>query len=274
MNITWTHPLFPLRCFQSFLIKRLVVCHRACSSVVLPITRSDSGTWMSGDVLRTSWAPWVQIERCVQVPACFRKKISWSIAALQDLQNIIYIDGSSTALLDSEFPANINTEKPGDGQMAETRTGIRAICLSPDGKHLASGDRNGMLRYSKKVKPECDGRGKRPPTFKTHRFPSCRIHSLSSMEEILKVDAHNAEILCLEYSKPETGECVSDACLTGCPYDTWLRCLAAYRTEAAGNSQPRPSDPCLGCRQWLQFSADSWRALLIHNSCSLCWWAT
>lgn len=56
------------------------------------------------------------------------------------------------------------------------------------------------------------------------------------MEEILKVDAHDAEILCLEYSKPETGECVSTDCLTGCPYDTRLRCLAAYRTEAAGNS--------------------------------------
>uniref|UniRef100_H3CZG7 MABP1/WDR62 second WD40 domain-containing protein n=1 Tax=Tetraodon nigroviridis TaxID=99883 RepID=H3CZG7_TETNG len=94
-----------------------------------------------------------------------------------DLQNIIYIDGSATALLDPESLANINPEKPGDAQMAETRTGIRTICLSPDGKHLASGDRNGILR----------------------------VHSLSSMEEILKVDAHDAEILCLEYSKPETG---------------------------------------------------------------------
>lgn len=28
------------------------------------------------------------------------------------------------------------------------------------------------------------------------------------MEEILKVEAHDAEILCLEYSKPETGQCV------------------------------------------------------------------
>ncbi|PWA27494.1 hypothetical protein CCH79_00000163 [Gambusia affinis] len=34
---------------------------------------------------------------------------------------------------------------------------------------------------------------------------SCRVHDLSSMEEILKVEAHDAEILCLEYSKPETG---------------------------------------------------------------------
>lgn len=33
------------------------------------------------------------------------------------------------------------------------------------------------------------------------------------MEELLKVEAHNAEILCLEYSKPGTGECVSDECV-------------------------------------------------------------
>lgn len=35
-----------------------------------------------------------------------------------------------------------------------------------------------------------------------------RIHELQSMEEILNVQAHDSEILCLEYSKPETGECL------------------------------------------------------------------
>lgn len=34
-----------------------------------------------------------------------------------------------------------------------------------------------------------------------------RIHDLESMEEIMDVQAHDSEILCLEYSKPETGEC-------------------------------------------------------------------
>ena len=32
-----------------------------------------------------------------------------------------------------------------------------------------------------------------------------RVHDLSSMKEILKVDAHEGEILCLEYSQLETG---------------------------------------------------------------------
>ncbi|KAK2856450.1 hypothetical protein Q5P01_005185 [Channa striata] len=94
-----------------------------------------------------------------------------------DLLNIIYIDGNTSALLDQECNTAVNADRSGDGQTAEIRTGIRTICVSPDGKHLASGDRNGMLR----------------------------VHDLSNMKEILKVEAHDAEILCLEYSKPETG---------------------------------------------------------------------
>ncbi|XP_054871641.1 mitogen-activated protein kinase-binding protein 1-like isoform X2 [Amphiprion ocellaris] len=94
-----------------------------------------------------------------------------------DLLKIIYVDGNTGALLDPDCAPNVNADKSADGQTAEIRTGIRTICVSPDGKHLASGDRHGMLR----------------------------VHDLSSTEEILKVDAHDAEILCLEYSKPETG---------------------------------------------------------------------
>uniref|UniRef100_A0A3Q2ZRZ5 Mitogen-activated protein kinase-binding protein 1-like n=1 Tax=Kryptolebias marmoratus TaxID=37003 RepID=A0A3Q2ZRZ5_KRYMA len=97
-----------------------------------------------------------------------------------DLLNVIYVDGNSGALSDPGCAANASAsaDKPGgDAQAADIRTGIRTVCVSPDGKHLASGDRSGMLR----------------------------VHDLSSMKEILKVEAHDAEILCLEYSKPETG---------------------------------------------------------------------
>ncbi|XP_034143857.1 mitogen-activated protein kinase-binding protein 1 isoform X2 [Esox lucius] len=94
----------------------------------------------------------------------------------KELLKVIYIDGNTTALVDTEGSASVSTEKA-EGQNAETRTGIRTISVSPDGKHLASGDRNGTLR----------------------------VHDLSSMAEIQKVVAHDAEILCLEYSKPETG---------------------------------------------------------------------
>uniref|UniRef100_A0A3Q2Y182 Mitogen-activated protein kinase binding protein 1 n=1 Tax=Hippocampus comes TaxID=109280 RepID=A0A3Q2Y182_HIPCM len=88
-----------------------------------------------------------------------------------DLLKIIYTGTSTAALQEAENLTNT------DGQPVESRVGVRTICVSPDGKHLASGDRDGILR----------------------------IHNLSSMEEILKVEAHDAEILCLEYSKPQTG---------------------------------------------------------------------
>ncbi|XP_017311934.1 mitogen-activated protein kinase-binding protein 1 isoform X2 [Ictalurus punctatus] len=93
-----------------------------------------------------------------------------------DLRKVIYTASNSTCLLDTEGTGTSCTEKP-EEQPAESRTGIRTICVSPDGKHLASGDQNGTLR----------------------------IHELNTMEEVLKVEVHDSEILCMEYSKPETG---------------------------------------------------------------------
>ncbi|XP_069391275.1 mitogen-activated protein kinase-binding protein 1 isoform X2 [Paralichthys olivaceus] len=101
-----------------------------------------------------------------------------------DLQKVIYVDDNLTSLLDTESigAAGGNTEKAGslcsEGQQADqSRAGIRSLGVSPDGQHLASGDRMGVLR----------------------------IHDLDSMEEIMNVQAHDSEILCLEFSKPETG---------------------------------------------------------------------
>ncbi|XP_068607662.1 mitogen-activated protein kinase-binding protein 1 [Brachionichthys hirsutus] len=101
-----------------------------------------------------------------------------------DLQKVIYVDDNISSLPDTESAtvATGNTEKAGssgpDGQQtAQSRAGIRTLRVSPDGQHLASGDRMGVLR----------------------------IHDLDSMEEIMNVQAHDSEILCLEFSKPDTG---------------------------------------------------------------------
>ncbi|XP_047197692.1 mitogen-activated protein kinase-binding protein 1 isoform X2 [Hippoglossus stenolepis] len=101
-----------------------------------------------------------------------------------DLQKVIYVGDKLTSLLDTESVAGTggNTEKAGslgsEGQQTDqSRAGIRSLGVSPDGQHLASGDRMGVLR----------------------------IHDLDSMEEIMNVQAHDSEILCLEFSKPETG---------------------------------------------------------------------
>lgn len=65
---------------------------------------------------------------------------------MKDVQKIIYMDDSLTALLDTDCIISSNSEKA-DPQTSENRTGIRTMCVSPDGQHLASGDRNGTLRF-------------------------------------------------------------------------------------------------------------------------------
>ncbi|XP_023807104.1 mitogen-activated protein kinase-binding protein 1 isoform X1 [Oryzias latipes] len=99
-----------------------------------------------------------------------------------DLKKVIYVEDNVSSLPDADSitVAGGNAEKAGppEGQQTDQiRTGIRALRVSPDGRHLASGDRMGVLR----------------------------IHDLDSMEEILNVQAHDSEILCLEFSKPDTG---------------------------------------------------------------------
>merc|ERR1719305_1540294 len=54
----------------------------------------------------------------------------------------------------------------------DQRNGVRCIRISPNGKHLASGDRSGNIR----------------------------VHELQFMDELCKIEAHDAEVLCLEYS--------------------------------------------------------------------------
>ena len=51
---------------------------------------------------------------------------------------------------------------------------MRCIRISPDGKHLSSGDRAGNVR----------------------------VHDIQFMDELCKIEAHDAEVLCLEYSTP------------------------------------------------------------------------
>lgn len=74
--------------------------------------------------------------------ASWKTSSSWmflpsdSSSALQDLLRIIYTNRSTGAVLDPECSAD----------KSEPRSGIRTISVSPDGKHLASGDRGGMLR--------------------------------------------------------------------------------------------------------------------------------
>ncbi|NXS97011.1 MABP1 protein, partial [Jacana jacana] len=93
-----------------------------------------------------------------------------------DLMKIIYVDDNTQVLLDTDYNSAGSADKA-DTQVMDTKVGIRTVCVSPSGEHLASGDRIGTLR----------------------------IYELQSLREMLKVEAHDSEILCLEYSKPNTG---------------------------------------------------------------------
>ncbi|XP_010226321.1 PREDICTED: WD repeat-containing protein 62-like, partial [Tinamus guttatus] len=89
------------------------------------------------------------------------------------LLNIVYVDNNTQHLQDSGGAS----ERGENGAFADGKSGVRVLRISPDGRYLASGDRGGTLR----------------------------IHELRFMREVAKVEAHDSEVLCLEYSKPETG---------------------------------------------------------------------
>nr|KAF6408439.1 WD repeat domain 62 [Molossus molossus] len=90
------------------------------------------------------------------------------------LLKVVYVDNDTQHLQDmSHFPDRGSE----NGTPMDVKAGVRVMQVSPDGQHLASGDRSGNLR----------------------------IHELHFMDELVKMEAHDAEVLCLEYSKPETG---------------------------------------------------------------------
>ncbi|XP_043910552.1 WD repeat-containing protein 62-like [Protopterus annectens] len=90
-----------------------------------------------------------------------------------DLLKIVYVDNNVQFLED--MPGN--SEKAESGSALEMKSGIRVMKISPNAKHLATGDRMGNLR----------------------------IYEMQFMDEIMKVEAHDAEVLCVEYSTPEMG---------------------------------------------------------------------
>jgi 6-phosphogluconolactonase (cycloisomerase 2 family) len=65
---------------------------------------------------------------------------------LQELLKVLYIDPELTYLKDLELSGAGMTEKTDSSY--DGRNGVRSIRISPDGKHLASGDRAGNIRYA------------------------------------------------------------------------------------------------------------------------------
>lgn len=92
-----------------------------------------------------------------------------------ELLKVVYIDPDLNNLLDIAYNPAGKTDKT-DTTFQE-KIGIRSVRFSPDGKHLASGDRAGNIR----------------------------VHDLSTMHQIACIEAHDSEVLCLEYTQLSTG---------------------------------------------------------------------
>ncbi|XP_035857493.1 WD repeat-containing protein 62 isoform X2 [Sander lucioperca] len=90
-----------------------------------------------------------------------------------DLLRILYV-GEDTQHLQAEGERGEWGEAAAG---ADGKAGIRVLGISPDGQHLAAGDRCGNLR----------------------------IFGLAFLDELVKIEAHDSEVLCLEFSPTSTG---------------------------------------------------------------------
>lgn len=95
----------------------------------------------------------------------------------RDLLKIMYIDPELKFICNPDLRnAKGSNEKINDSTY-DGKNGVRCLRLSPDSQHLASGDRSGNIR----------------------------IFDLESQVDECKIEAHDSEVLCLEYNEPGLG---------------------------------------------------------------------
>ncbi|TMW47455.1 hypothetical protein DOY81_007466 [Sarcophaga bullata] len=87
-----------------------------------------------------------------------------------ELLKVIYIDNDLNFIKDLEIVNDKSTPAPTSSY--DGRNGVRCIKISPELQHLASGDRSGNIR----------------------------IYNLNNIKLITTIEAHESEVLCLEYS--------------------------------------------------------------------------
>lgn len=91
----------------------------------------------------------------------------------KELLKVIYTDPECNYLKDRGSTMQDSKENAS----YDTVNGVRSIRLSPDGKQLASGDRTGNIR----------------------------IYETTNMSQVLMIEAHDSEVLCLEFSAQDSG---------------------------------------------------------------------
>ncbi|CAG0914145.1 unnamed protein product [Notodromas monacha] len=94
-----------------------------------------------------------------------------------ELLKVLYVDKAMTHLCDKNQHIFGSPGKAGgEDSVFDSSNGVRCLKISYDGKHLASGDRSGIIR----------------------------VHEMQFMDEVVRIEAHEAEVLALEYSRPES----------------------------------------------------------------------
>lgn len=93
-----------------------------------------------------------------------------------ELLKIFYTDPDFTFLCDSDINPSGSNDKV--DTVYDGKNGVRCLRISPDGNHLASGDRSGNIR----------------------------IYDIQCAEMMCKIEAHDSEVLCLEYSRSINGQ--------------------------------------------------------------------
>lgn len=69
------------------------------------------------------------------------------------------------------------------------------------------------------------------------------------MKEILKADVHESEIVCLEYSKPHTGQCVYiRSSVSSVDVNMGTVCDLRFRRKCSGDGESRSFNSRVGCR--------------------------
>lgn len=114
----------------------------------------------------------------------------------KELMKVLYIDEELNHIKDMDNPIH-NTEK---NSSYDGRNGVRCIKINPENNQLATGDRSGNIR----------------------------IYNLSNLKLITTIEAHDSEVLCLEY----TNEKIERKLLASASRDRLIHifdCEAGYR---------------------------------------------
>ncbi|VBB33051.1 unnamed protein product [Acanthocheilonema viteae] len=105
-----------------------------------------------------------------------RTSLPYANVFSEDLKKVIFVTSNDSQL--SESPDGIILSEVFGTSISDTGSGVKCLKVSPDGKHLAAGSRDGNLSIYDLTTP--------------------------TMEMIAFFEAHESDIMCMEYSDPQS----------------------------------------------------------------------